>query len=494
MAVHPRRAGVLCHVTSIPGGGPAGDLGVGARRWLDWLQASGHRVWQVLPLQPVDAFGSPYASTSSIACEPLLLSLDDLHADGFLPAPVRLPHAPRVDFDVLRAQKAPHLARAAEAIRVSVDVEAWAEGIPGLRDVARYDALAAHYGRSWTSWPAALRDRDPDALDRADAAYAESIGNTLALQWAFHRQWGRLRADAASRGIELWGDMPFFVGRDSADVWCAPHRWRLDADGEPLAVSGYPPDPLHPRGQLWGHPVYDEAAHADEGYAWWLDRLGATLRLVDRVRLDHFLGVAAYWANPGSAVDGRDGTWVDGPGAALLAAIVGRWPEVPLVAEDLGYVTAKAAALRDEHGVPGMNVVLFGFIHALSALLDGDNPHVPYRHRPGFVAYSGTHDTDTLVGLVASLDTLDRHHMRVYFGCDDHELPWALLRSCWQSPCHVAVAQVQDLFQLGPDARMNTPGTVQRANWSWRAPDALLTGERAATFREHLRVAGRVGA
>jgi 4-alpha-glucanotransferase len=303
-----RRAGILLHPSSLPGPYGIGEIGPAARDWLAWLSAAGQRIWQVLPLNPVDFAGCPYASPSAFAHEPLLLSIDDLVADGWLTTAEK-PYARgsrgKVDWPQVRADKLPALRKAADRVRANLDVVRWAEAHPELGTWALYRAIEDEQGRNWPEWPKELRDRDPDALAAARDRLSDAVERELALQWLFDLQWGRLRTDAHRRGIELWGDVPFFVSWICADLWERPDRWRLDADRRPLVVSGVPPDAFTADGQLWGHPQYDEAAHRAEGHAWWIARFRRALSTVDKVRIDHFRGMQAVWEVAADADNAR---------------------------------------------------------------------------------------------------------------------------------------------------------------------------------------------
>ena len=481
-----RRAGVLLHPSSLPGSSGIGELGPAARQFLQWLASSGHQVWQVLPLQPVDAHGCPYAAASALAGEPLLLSLDDLVRDGWLRQAERpyAPHSDRVDYAAVRARKAPALALAADRVRAQIDLAAWADD--DQRTWALFRTLQQQLGPDWTTWPEPLRERDEAALAEARTTHADAIERQLALQWLFDEQWLALRRDANALGVELWGDVPFFVGLWSADVWRRPELWRLDADRQPEVQSGVPPDAFSPTGQRWGHPLYDEAAHAADGFAWWLRRIERALQLHDKVRLDHFRGLAGVWEVPAGADDATGGQWIPGPGRPLLDAIAARWPQIPLLAEDLGIITDEVEALRDDYDLPGMAILQFAFSRL-------DHPYLPHHHRARQVVFTGTHDNDTLLGWQTSSSPAALDRARRYLASDDRGLGWAICRAAWQSVADTAIVPMQDLLGLGPHARMNVPG-VQKGNWSWRMSQGAMNLALAGRLREQLALAGRLAA
>ncbi len=500
-----RRAGVLLHPSSLPGPYGIGDLGPAAREWLAWLETSGHRVWQVLPLTPVDGAGCPYASPSTFAAEPLLLSIDDLVTDGWLQSSEK-PYSPSpsgpVEWGAVRDRKGAALRLAAERVVAQVDVAAWGRERPELRTWALFRALSREYGPRFQEWPEVIRRRDPAALAREEERGAAIVARSLALQWLFDVQWGRLRADAARRGIEVWGDVPIFVSGSSADVWWSPHLFRVDDRGNPTVVSGVPPDVFSTEGQLWGHPLYDEAAHRAEGHAWWKARIGRALEQCDRVRIDHFRGFEAVWEVAADARDARGGRWVPGAGEPLLDALHDRFGrpgpggrlELPFIAEDLGVITDPVRALRDRYELPGMVILQFAF--GPEQHHTGDHPYLPHQHVRNQVCYTGTHDNDTAVGFFATCDEPTRKHVRRWFGPfqesgdDPLAWPWPLVRAAWRSVADTAIVPLQDLLGLGGEARMNVPGRAE-GNWGFRTTADKLTIARAHYIAEELRMAGR---
>jgi 4-alpha-glucanotransferase len=493
MADRPRRSGILLHPSSLPGKHGIGDLGPAARGFLDWLQSAGQRIWQVLPLGVVDFAGCPYASESAFAHEPLLLSLDDLVEDGLLgPVELQGPPGDQVDWTWVRTHKMPLLMQAADRVRGQVDLQQWSLLHPELATWALYRALSDELGQPWPRWPLPLRDREPSELEAARERLRPQIERALALQWLFDRQWGRLRQHAQTRGVELWGDVPIFVGWVCADVWARPHLWRLDADRAPVVVSGVPPDAFSAEGQLWGHPLYDEAAHRQEHFAWWKARLSRALDAVDRVRIDHFRGFQAVWEVQSGAQTAIHGRWIPGPGAELLDALKHAFPSMPFVAEDLGVITDDVRALRDRYDLPGMAILQFAFGGPKDDPSIHRHPYLPHAHRHNQVCYTGTHDNDTLVGWLRTADAWTREHARLYLGLgSDAEIPQALLRAAWRSPCDHAVVPLQDLLGLGSEARMNTPGLTQD-NWGWRLASAEpLGGDLAEWLVEETTLSGR---
>jgi 4-alpha-glucanotransferase len=426
-------------------------LGRGGRTLIDWLAAAGFTVWQVLPVGPVGEDGSPYWLSSDRAGNPRLLD----------PAELPDPGAPP-DGEFLRASSS------------------W------LPDYALFEALSrAHGGAPFWQWPAPLRDREARVLARARSELAAELAHIGYEQYAFHLQWQRLRGYAHARGVRLFGDLPFYVAPSSADVWAHRALFQLTPNGAPAAVAGVPPDYFTTLGQLWGNPLYDWTAHRGSEFRWWRARVGAQLARLDLLRLDHFRALSAHWAVPAGAADARGGQWQPTPGEALLKHLVGDFPDLPLVAEDLGVITPEVIALQREFALPGMRVLQFAF--------DGDaaNPHLPTRHERASVVYTGTHDNDTLRGWYASLDTATAERVRSFLGVAAETVPTALLGAALASQALLTVLPVQDLLGLGSEARINTPGTVGHGNWSWRLPHGALNAELAREWAQRLSSSGR---
>ena len=428
-----RRAGVLLPMSSLNAA-----LGRGGRAFIDWLAEAGFTVWQILPAGPVGPDRSPYWVRSDFAGDPSFLD------------PAELPdeHAP-------------------------IGAEFLAVSGPWLRDYALFEALSqAQGGAPFWHWPAPLRDRDPNALEEARRELASDVERIEREQYAFYVQWKRLREHARSRDVRLFGDLPFYVGPSSVETWAHRGLFQLTPSGEPAAVGGVPPDYFSELGQLWGNPVYDWQALQHTDFAWWLARLRAQLARLDLLRIDHFRALAAHWAIPADAPDARSGAWLSTPGEHLLHRIREAFPDMPLVAEDLGVITEDVLALKNGFGLPGMRVLQFGF--------DGlpDNVHVPHRHVRECVVYTGTHDNDTTLGWYASLDADTRQRVDFYLRARPGAMPEALTRAALGSVGHLAIIPLQDLLGLGTEARINTPGTSQ-GNWLWRLPEGALTAELA---------------
>jgi len=491
-----RSSGVLLAVTSLPSLFGVGDLGPAARTWVDRLAAGGQTWWQVLPVGPFGAGDSPYASFSTFAGETLLISPEDLVADGLLEAADLAGPAfadGTADYDRARPVREGLLARAWERFRTGAapalrgEFDAFVAGErEWLEDWALYAALkAAHGGASWETWPEELRLRARGAVKRAEKDLAVARDEHRFRQFLWHRQWAALRRHAAARGVKLLGDMPIFVAEDSCDAWATPGVFRFGRGRRPAEVAGVPPDYFSADGQLWGNPVYDWKAQARSGFAWWVRRARHASRRFDLVRLDHFRGFAAAWHIPAGAKTAREGRWVPGPGMALFGAIRTALGGLPFVAEDLGLITRDVRELRAAAGLPGMRVLQFAFDG------DPDNTFLPHNIDRDSVIYTGTHDNDTSAGWWAGLDAPDRQRAAAYLRTDGHDIAWDLIRMAWSTVADLALAPLQDVLMLGPEGRMNVPGVPSR-NWRWRVrPDAPV-GDRLAGLRELSRLYARL--
>lgn len=474
----PRTAGVLLHPTSLPGPFGVGDLGPAARAWVDLLARSGQTWWQVLPLNPPGAGDSPYSAFSAFAGNPLLVSPDDLMADGLLRgdelAAAHLPAGP-VNYPLAAAAKDRLLGLAWERFRdgaapeLRIEYTKFAASAGWLEDYALFTALKQTLPVGvWTDWPADIVARDPDALSRARAELADPIGRERFAQFVFARQLAALRTYAAARGVQLLGDMPIFISGDSADVWANPHLFDLDADRRPRFVAGVPPDYFSATGQRWGNPQYNWDAMRADGYSWWAARLRAALGQVDAVRLDHFRGFEAFWEIPAQCPTAIEGRWVKGPGAELLTAVRDALGGLPLVAEDLGVITPEVDELREQFALPGMRIIQFAFGGAVEARF------LPHAFDRSVVAYTGTHDNDTTRGWYAGLVPAEITALERYTPEAKADPVWALIRLALASVAETAIVPLQDVLDLGTEARMNTPGTVGPWNWSWRVTAAQL--------------------
>ncbi|MGD9832406.1 MAG: 4-alpha-glucanotransferase [Piscinibacter sp.] len=471
----PRRSGILLHPTSLPGPHGSGDLGDEAHAFVDWLAGAGQSLWQVLPLGGLGPGNSPYMSSSAFAGNVLMIDLRELQRRGWLSeaeiAPVEGLDPRRVNFAAMVSFRMQRLALAAARFAQRASAEERAdlaaferEHTDWLPDYALFMALAEHHGwRDWCEWPDGLAQRTPPALQRAREAHRERIAFWTFCQWRFFRQWAALRAHAHSRGVHIVGDMPIFVAYQSADVWARPELFELDAAGRPTVIAGVPPDAFSATGQRWGNPLYRWSAHAQGGYAWWIERVRRSVELVEIVRIDHFRGFAAHWEIPANEPTAVKGHWEPGPGEALFRAIADTLGPLPIIAEDLGVITPDVDALRHAFDFPGMRILQFAWGEGIAA----ERRFQPHRHEADTVVYTGTHDNDTSVGWWASADEATRHHLREYLATDGRAIHWDMIRMACASVADTAIYPLQDVMGLGGEGRMNFPGQGE-GWWAWR--------------------------
>jgi 4-alpha-glucanotransferase len=479
-ALFERSSGVLLHVTSLPGRFGIGDLGPAARAWVDWLAEAGCRYWQVLPLGPPGFGDSPYSSFSSFAGNSDLVSPEALVSDGLLLeselGPVDEPD--RVDYRAVRLHRSALLHRALERLSGPLAEEFAAfrvEEAAWLEPYALYMAVKATHGdASWTGWPRALRDREPDALSRARRDLSAPVDHYSFGQFLFYRQLRELRRHASARGVQLIGDVPLYVAGDSVDVWLDPKLFTLDESGEPDLVAGVPPDMFSETGQRWEtNPLYRWERHGADDFSWWTNRLEAFLRQADVLRIDHFTGLVTYYEIDAEATTALDGVWRPGPGAQFFRALEKRLGPLRVILEDLGPAGQVVEDLRLELGYPGMTVLQEAF---------GDDAGAPGLSEDR-VVYTGTHDNDTARGRFDGETEGYQRRALAYTGATAATYPWGLVEAAWQSDGVIAVAPMQDLLGLGTEARMNHPSTTE-GNWQWRMASGAASPELASRIAD----------
>jgi 4-alpha-glucanotransferase len=491
---------VLLHPTSLPGRYGVGDLGDELTVFLDWAASAGMRYWQVLPINPPGYGNSPYGCVSSFAGSPLLISPQRLLQDRLLSAEAMAestvpPFDPNtVDYDQAAPWKmeilrqawrhfhngAPHEQKQSfEAFEHDAEHKFW------LDDYAVYMALKErHVAAPWWHWEPTLARHDKNAVRKAKKELADEVRFHKFVQWLFFSQWTSVRHAASARGIRIVGDVPIYVAQDSADVWAGREQFQLDDSGNPVVVAGVPPDYFSATGQRWGNPLYRWDVMNGDHYKWWVARVRANLAFADIVRLDHFRGFAAYWEIPAHEMTAVNGRWMPGPGKALFDALRNSIGALPLIAEDLGFITPEVHELRHSVGLPGMKILQFGFAQP-------DSPHLPHRFECETVVYTGTHDNDTARGWFDRAPEHERDLARVYLGDDCRDFAWALIRAAYTSVADIAIVPVQDILGLGSDARMNTPG-AEKNNWTWRLAPGGLTHEHAQRLRRLAEITGRI--
>ncbi|MBI5247753.1 MAG: 4-alpha-glucanotransferase [Elusimicrobia bacterium] len=483
-----RSSGVLLHPTSWPGA-RGGTLGAAAREFTDFLADTGQSWWQMLPVCPPDELGSPYASPSSFAGSPSLICTDLLAAEGLLKKAElgqSKPKALRAAFHGFGRRGSKEDKQDFESFRVRE--ASW------LADHALFCALKdANQARPWTEWDERLRRRDPARLAEARANVPDEIRFHEFSQWLFARQWEALRLHAAARGVGLMGDAPIYVRHDSADCWANQELFQLDASGRPTAVAGVPPDYFSKAGQLWGNPLYRWERHQETAFKWWIGRLKACAERFDALRLDHFIGFRNYWEIPAGETTAIKGRWVQAPGDEFFDAVLRGVPQLEIVAEDLGVATPGVLALRDKYKLPGMSLAQFSF--------GGAEKDWPNAWKENCVGYTGTHDNDTTRAWWEDDGTVnaqrsaadaekERRAFRRALGREPERPSWEMIGMVWRSPARTAIAPMQDLLDLGPDARMNRPGTTEK-NWRWRMDAGALTPRLAGRLALLTGAAGR---
>jgi 4-alpha-glucanotransferase len=494
---YPRQSGVLLHPTSLPGQFGIGSMNGAAYEWVDFLAETRQSLWQVLPLGPTGYGDSPYQSFSSFAGNPYLISLEDMVEEELLD-PSILADAPdfpahQVDYGTIYTWKLPVLRQAATAFAAGGTPELQtefttfcADQADWLEDFALFMALKdAHDGAAWNTWEMPLRSRKANALAQAKNEHADAIHAHMFNQWLFFRQWDKLKAYANAQGIRIVGDIPIFVAMDSSDTWTSPQEFFLDAEFQPTVVAGVPPDYFSATGQLWGNPLYRWQHMQANGYAWWLRRIHAALRLYDLIRVDHFRGFAGYWEVPAGEPTAENGQWVKGPGEDFFAVVQRELGDLPILAEDLGEITPDVIELRNRFNLPGMKVLQFAFS------TDGSDKFLPHNFRHNFVVYSGTHDNDTTRGWYEhSATDEERDFFRRYFHTDGHDAAWTLINAAWSSVAVIAIVPLQDLLNLDNSTRMNLPGRAT-GNWTWRFTSDAISPRLVDRLLEATTLYGR---
>lgn len=486
------------HITSLPSPWGIGTMGAEARSFADFLARAGQTFWQLLPICPTSFGDSPYQSFSTYAGNPYLIDLDDLAADGLLsPEEYRDldwgSHPDRVDFGLLYRQRYPVLRLACKRFlrQPEAAYETFCrENAFWLEDYAFFMALKeAHGGAPWQEWEPPQRNRDPETLERVRRGLGADIDFWKAVQYLFFRQWTALKDYANAQGVFIIGDLPIYVSGDSVDVWAHPEQFQLDENRLPTEVAGCPPDGFSADGQLWGNPLFDWEAMEGDGYAWWVARIKHLCAIYDILRIDHFRGFDSYYAIPYGAKDARQGQWRQGPGMRLFRAVERALGRRPIIAEDLGFLTDSVRTLLRESGYPGMKVLEFAFDSRDEGSGSDYLPHNFDRHS---VAYTGTHDNDTILGWMASAPPEDVAYAKEYLRLRaDEGWNWGMMRALWGSVSDLTVVQMQDVLGLDNRARMNVPSTVG-TNWQWRALPGSYTPQLADRLLREMTLYGRL--
>jgi len=492
-----RSSGLLLHITSLPSPYGIGDLGSGAFAWIDRLCEAGQSWWQALPLGPTGYGNSPYQCLSSFVGNGLLISPEFLIEDGLLQSEdcreafssTAIDYHAVIPFKHGLLEKAWTQFRAGQRRDLIPEYEEFCHNrARWLDDYALFRSLKTKYnGACYLTWPAELVQRVPSALARARRDLSNDIDKVRLAQFLLFRQATHLKEYARAKGVRLIGDLPFFISPDSSDVWANPELFLLDEQRRPRFVAGVPPDYFSAQGQLWGNPVYDWHALGRTGYGWWIERIRALLAHVDVIRLDHFRAFAGAWYIPAGAPTAETGQWAPGPGAEFFIAVQNELGSLPFIAEDLGVITPDVSVLRDQFHIPGTRVLQFAF--------DGrpDNIHLPNNYDADSVVYTGTHDNATTRGWFQELSDPERRYVWEYLRRPEgetREAAPALIRAAWTSAAALAITPLQDLLNLGNEARMNVPGRAEE-NWRWRATPHMLSARNFEWLRELTRISHR---
>jgi len=485
-----RSAGVLLHPTSLPSDYCIGELGSEAFNFVDYLVKSGISLWQILPLGPTGYGNSPYAALSSFGGNPFLISLEKLNTDGYITKEDLETYpgseSEKVDYNLVTNWKLPLLEKAAQNFlntaseSIKKDFYSFCnDNSEWLNDFTLFVTIKEHYDRK------AQEENAPDSRwnyywdrkiilkqKKAETEWLEKYKNQIeikkVLQYFFFAQWMSLKKYANNKGISIIGDIPIYVAACSSDLWGNRKMFHVDKNGHQTVVAGVPPDYFSSTGQLWGNPIYNWKEHESDGFKWWIKRIEGTLKLVDIVRIDHFIGLESYWEVPADAPTAETGKWVNAPGRKMFESLKKKLGNLPIIAEDLGVLTPAVAALRDDFGFPGMKILQFAFTFDNEGKQDNKNIFLPFNYTTNSVVYTGTHDNDTTRGWYNSISDREKDLVRRYLARSGDDIVWDLIREALSSVSNYAVIPLQDILNLDTKSRMNTPSTMGNSNWSWR--------------------------
>ena len=489
-----RSSGILMHISSLPGPYGIGDFGKGAYDFVDFLECASQKEWQILPLG-ITGFGdSPYQNFSVFAGNPYFIDLEEFFQKGYLNKEDIALHPlgdnpERVDYGLLYKNKTALLRIAYKRAKKEInrELEAFYEKEKTwLRDFALFMAIKkAHNDVSWLKWPQEYRNINSRAVLDFERENQDEIYFHIFVQYFFFKQWKALKNYANKKNIRIIGDIPIYVAEDSADLWRHHGLFKVDENLYPLTVAGCPPDAYSETGQLWGNPVYDWEAMERDGYTWWIDRIRASFEMYDMVRIDHFRGFEAYWEVKYGSSDAVNGKWTKGPGYKFFERIKDELGELPIIAEDLGFLTDEVYELIGKTGFPGMKVLQFAFESG------AESEHLPHNYTRNCVVYTGTHDNNTIIGWVRKAGKRELLFARDYLKLSFEEgFNWGFIRGAFSSTADTCIIPMQDYLGLGDEARMNTPSTLGN-NWVWRMKEDALTDELAEKIAKLTRIYGR---
>ncbi|WP_055078924.1 4-alpha-glucanotransferase [Lagierella massiliensis] len=489
-----RTSGVLLHITSLPNEFGIGSLGEESREFIIKLKQAGQTWWQILPIGPTGYGDSPYQSFSSFAGNPYLINLDylkdcSLLTDEEITEVKSLYDCNRVDFGKLYNERYKTLRRAYERFdKSSLDFESFCrENSFWLNDYALFMTLKdENNGKPWQSWEDKYKFRDKEAIEEFENNNFSKVNFYRFLQFQFFSQWDGLKRFAHENGIKIVGDLPIYVAEDSCDCWANSELFSLDENLKPIWVGGCPPDGFSEDGQLWGNPCYDWQVHEETDYDWWVNRFKWLFSIFDCVRIDHFRGFESYWRIPAGDDTARNGSWIQGPGMKLFSKLKDELGELPIIAEDLGYMTKEVYEFRRETGFPGMKILLFAFAK------DASSDYLPHNMDKNFVVYPSTHDSDTVIGWIKEHDSEEVEFAKRYLNMTEEEgLNWGMIRGAMTSVADMAIFQMQDILGLGNETRMNYPGTAS-GNWTWRMKPGEFSEDLIEKLKLYTQMSGRL--
>jgi 4-alpha-glucanotransferase len=497
--MYKRNSGILLHITSLPSKYGIGDMGSYAYAFIDFAVSCGQKFWQILPINPTDGINgnSPYSCTSAFAGNPLLISPEMMVIENYLHASeLNVPAAlveDRVNYARVAAYKEKIFNAAWRRFQKRTDRKDFDDFIKAqhywLEDYALFTVIkSVHGGLGWNDWPKALKTRNPKALKEFHRRHSAGIDRVKFIQYLFFHQWHKLKTYANSKKMAIIGDIPIYVNYDSVDVWCHPSFFKLDSEGQLKFISGCPPDYFSRTGQRWGNPVYNWVNLRKVKYSWWVERIAHDLQMFDHLRIDHFRGFAGFWQIPAYEKLAVFGRWVKGPGASFFNVLARRFKQLPIIAEDLGEITPDVVELMKKFDFPGMRVLLFAF--------NGDsnsNPHVPNNYPVHCVAYSGTHDNNTIQGW---FHTEAKPHEKANISrvlqkkFTPRNLHWTMIEVLMRSRAETVIIPMADFLGLGEEGRMNTPATKVN-NWQWQLKAGALTSKLSRKIGQLTKKAGR---
>lgn len=476
-----RSSGVLMHISSLPGKYGIGDFGKEAYEFVDFLVKAKQKMWQILPLGITGYGDSPYQSFSAFAGNPYFIDLDELSEEGYLDKNTidsfDLGDNPEfIDYEKIYFSKMKllRIAYNKAKLKMNSELKSFYNEHTWLKEFSLFMSIKAfNNNSSWISWDKSFKDIRSETVGQFHLDNQDEIYFWVFTQYFFLKQWHRLKKYANENGIQIIGDLPIYVSQDSADVWGNPRFFNLDNDLVPITVAGCPPDYFSETGQLWGNPIYNWKALDEDGYKWWIKRIEYSFKLHDILRIDHFRGFESYWEIPYGFENAVNGRWVKGPGMKLFNKIKEELGDLPIIAEDLGFLTEDVINLIRDSGFPGMKVLQFAFDSR------EESDYIPHTYDKNCVVYTGTHDNNTAIGWLEEIPKEDYDYAVRYLKLDDVEgFNWGLIRGAWSSVANLAIAPMQDFLGLGKEARINTPSTLGN-NWRWRVKKSDLTDDLA---------------